>query len=138
MTFFVEVGSWPLPFAPGRVNIVNRQVMTFLANAFDIAYCPRTSSPSLGAVLRGGSTRSIRKLWGIELTILATSLSNGSLEPAGTKICMFWSYPVELGELGAALEAGRDTDVLPEEVDPSRKLDGGSLCSVGRGVERES
>jgi len=76
MTFFVAVLDSPL--APARLSVVNLQVTVFLASEFAKAYCARTSSPSRGIDLNGGSTRSINNPCAIELTIAAISASRGS------------------------------------------------------------
>jgi hypothetical protein len=76
MTFFVAVLASPLD--PARLSVVNLQVTVFLASEFEKAYCARTSSPSRGIDLNGGSTRSINNPCAIELTIAAISASRGS------------------------------------------------------------
>ena len=124
MTFFVAVLDSPL--APARLSVVNLHVTVFFANEFENAYCARTSSPSRGIILSGGSTRSINKPCAIELTIAATSASRGSRGLPGVYTYVgFAKLPKSLSR-----DDGRDGVRCAGDVDDdeaSRKLDGGSL-----------
>ena len=130
ITFFVAVLASPLD--PARLRVVNLHVTVFLANEFENAYCARTSSPSRGIALSGGSTRSISNPCAIELTIAATSASSGSRglpglyrygEIAAEPPPPPKSLSRDDGRDGVRSSAGVDDDSV------SRKLDGGSFAA---------
>ena len=124
MTFLVDT-SFPAPLA-NRVKVVNLHVTTLRAKEFEKAYCALISSPSLGIVRRGGSTRSTSNPCAIEFTTDAISASKGSFGLEGWYSCTgSWPYGVYTPEREGGRAAG--VRVAAE----SLKLDGGVFCVNG-------